>query len=308
MKSFLLYPLVSISIFLYSCHSISDAREKNNVSLIQVSKPSLKDEEKNNGTMEESSIDKILTDQSKSSEQKTEPTEISKNAPLQNITPTASIDRKLIRTGNMSIQVANYQKEVQAIRQIASKFNGFVGSENESTNDYSISNTIMIRLPSSNFDNCIVELEKLAKKVDSKSVVLEDVTANYIDQIARLKTKKEVALRYSDILRKANSVEEILSVEAELRLVQEEIESTEGQLKFLNDQVSYSTIQIFIHQDSEYHGVKKGFFKQVFSGIQEGWNILLSIIVALFTAWPFLLFALFIAYFIRKFVKHSKSK
>ena len=82
-------------------------------------------------------------------------------------------------------------------------------------------------------------------------IYVKDVTEEYTDVVIRLKNKKEAEKRFLEILKQTKTIKEILDVEEHLREIREEIESKEGRLKFLNDQVSYSTINLSIYQVSE---------------------------------------------------------
>ena len=70
----------------------------------------------------------------------------------------------------------------------------------------------------------------------------QDVTEEYIDITARLKTKKELEARYLELLKKANKVEEIVSIEKEIGNLRSDIESIEGRLRYINNAVAYSTL------------------------------------------------------------------
>ncbi|MFN6194336.1 MAG: DUF4349 domain-containing protein, partial [Planctomycetota bacterium] len=58
----------------------------------------------------------------------------------------------------------------------------------------------------------------------------------------RLDTARKARDRLLEVLQKAEKVEDILKVEAELRRLTEEIERMEGRRKFLSDQVALATL------------------------------------------------------------------
>ena len=70
-----------------------------------------------------------------------------------------------------------------------------------------------------------------------KNVSVQDVTEEYLDIEARLKTKKEVEARYIEILKsKTKTVEDVLKAEEQIRIIREEIEAREGRLNYLKNQ------------------------------------------------------------------------
>jgi hypothetical protein len=69
-----------------------------------------------------------------------------------------------------------------------------------------------------------------------------DVTEEFVDLGIRIDTARKARDRLLDVLAKAEKVEDILKIEAELRRLTEEIERMEGRKKFLADQVAMATL------------------------------------------------------------------
>jgi hypothetical protein len=129
------------------------------------------------------------------------------------------------------------------------------------------------------------------------------VTEEFIDIQARIKTKKELENRYKELLAKANTVEELLSIEKELGTLRTEIESIEGRLKYLQDRVSLSSLTI------EYYELTTSSFRfipKLGKSFVTGWNWFLSFIVGLVHMWPFIV--LFVAALIISLRINRKKK
>jgi hypothetical protein len=197
-------------------------------------------------------------------------------------------ERKIIKVGWMRIEIKDYSKDLTVLKGIVVKHQGYISSENESSTDYSLMNNLTIRVPSVEFDSLVDDIIRTAYKVDNKNITLNDVTEEFIDVEARLKTKKEVEQRYLDILGKASTVQDILLVEQQLRTIREEIEAKEGRLKYLQNQVSLSTLNLEIHQDL---AAKPGFkfFSKMAEALKGGWKGLLNVFVGLIYIWPLIL-------------------
>jgi hypothetical protein len=146
--------------------------------------------------------------------------------------------------------------------------------------------SIIIRVPSSQYDSMVESIERVGEKTDSKSVNVQDVTEEYIDVEARLKTKQELEARYREILKQAHTVTDILSVETNLNNVRAEIESMEGLLKYLISQVSFSTLNLNFYQkiSTDY-----GFHGKFVEGLSNGWTNFLTFFIGLANIWPFLI-------------------
>ena len=120
------------------------------------------------------------------------------------------IQPKIIKEGYLTLKVENYTTQKIYIQDIIKKFRGYISTENEINTIERIENTFSIRVDAVAFDSLIAEMEKIAIKVDSRSVQSQDVTEEYIDVEARIKTKKIYEQKYFDLLKQANKVSEII--------------------------------------------------------------------------------------------------
>jgi hypothetical protein len=199
-------------------------------------------------------------------------------------------ERQIIKNGWMRIEVKDYHSAVAAVKGIISRHHGYISGESESSTDFSLINSLTIRVPSAEFDSLVEDVSKAAYKVDNKNINLNDVTEEFVDIEARLKTKKEAEQRYLEILRKAQTVQDILLVEQQLRMIREEIEAKEGRLKYLQNQVSLSTLNLEIHQDfTSKPGFK--FFTKLGDALKGGWKGFLNVVVGLIYIWPLIIIA-----------------
>lgn len=216
---------------------------------------------------------------------------------------------KIKKTANVDISVEDYKVARAAIDKIIKSGNGYIGGENEQNSTYSISNSMIIRVANKDFDAMVSNLSTVASHVNSKNIYMEDVTAQFVDITARLKTKKEVEKRYLDLLQKAVKVTDILEVEEQLRVIREEIEAKEGELKYLNDQVDYSTINLNFHQNFEYTPQDEpGFFGRMGHAFGNGWKGFLTFLIGVVYAWPLWVILGLVAYFTVKIVKRKLKK
>jgi hypothetical protein len=199
---------------------------------------------------------------------------------------------KIIREAEISVEVTDYNATMLKIRDAAKKWQGFVSDENEQNSPDKISNNLIIRVTSANFDELVADLTLGVKRVEYKRVTASDVTSEWVDITGRIKTKREVMIRYSEILKQAKTIEDILKVEENIRVIREEIEAAEGRLKYLNDRVSYSTINLNVWQEQHEKYIPSGqkpFLTRFAKAIVSGWKGIVSVFIALIYIWPFLL-------------------
>ena len=92
--------------------------------------------------------------------------------------------------------------------------------------------------------------------------------------------------RYRELLKFAKKVDEMLSIENQIGNVRAEIESMEGRLNYLKNQVAFSTIKITYY---EVTGVDFGFASKFVHSLKNGWDNLLTFLIAMVNVWPFLM-------------------
>lgn len=195
-----------------------------------------------------------------------------------------NVEKKLIRNGQLDFKTTDVKKTKIEIEKISKELNAYISSENENNYGDKLQYTQNIRVPADQFDNLIKRIEPLANKIENKSINTQDVTEEFIDVEARLTTKKELEARFREILLQAKTVEEIVSIESQIANVRAEIESMEGRLKYLQNQVSFSTLNVSYY---EIIGTDFGFASKFVESLKGGWDNLLSFLIFLVTLWPF---------------------
>jgi hypothetical protein len=217
----------------------------------------------------------------------------------------ATNERKLIKTGNLSFETDNLTKTRSAIETICKGSGGYISSENMYSYDDRLQHSLTIRVPSERYDSMVSQIEALALHIENKSVNIQDVTEEFVDMEARLKTKKALEARFTDLLKQAKNVEEIMAIESQLSTVRADIESMEGRLKYLSNQVALSTLSLSYYQlvSSDY-----GFATKFVRGISQGWDNLLGFVIMLVNLWPFILLVLGTFWVVRLIRKRSNRQ
>src|SRR5690606_32101401 len=213
------------------------------------------------------------------------------------------VGRKLIKNGQIDFETENLNKTRGDIFRAIKKYEGYISSENEFKNSHELSSNIAIRIPADNFDKLIEEITIGVSSFDRKEIYIQDVTEEFLDIEARLKTKKELENRYREILKQANSVSEILEVERQLGDLRAEIESFEGRLKYLNNQVSYSTLHVRVY---ERLSGQTEFGRKFKNGFNNGWVNLILFFVLLVNIWPFIIIIIGVVFIIKIFRRKRK--
>jgi hypothetical protein len=199
--------------------------------------------------------------------------------------------RKLIKNGSMTLVVDNLEQTRNDVVGLIEKHGGYVSNEQYSNWEHSSSYNLTVRIPCDKFDAFVADVEAGKGKIESKSMYINDVTAEYIDMETRLNTKRSYLERYRQLLKSAKSVQEIVSIEDKIRSLEEEIDSTVGQLKYLSNQVDYSTLHLQIrHDDTNFdphhpdHG--QGFWQRFSQSLSSGMRGLVDFAFFLVRIWP----------------------
>jgi len=223
----------------------------------------------------------------------------------QPVPPAENIDRKIIRNGQLEFETKKVKSTKAEIEKICKELNANISSESENNFGNRLQYNQMIRVPADQFDALLARIEPLAIKIDNKNITSEDVTEQFIDVQARLKTKKELETRYREILKQAKTVQDIVSIESQIANVRSEIESMEGRLNYLKNQVTFSTLNVTYYETI---GTDFRFASKFIESIKGGWDNLLNLIIFLINLWPFVLGLLLLVFWLlRKRIKSKSS-
>jgi hypothetical protein len=217
-----------------------------------------------------------------------------------------SIDNpKLIKQAEIRMEVEDLKLQTETIKQIANTYKGYISSMNFTNNYATSENTLIIKIPSESFDKVIDEMSKHAKYIESKNIAIQDVSEEYVDVEARIKTKLEVEQRYLDILRtKSKTVKDVLDAEEQLRIIREEIEAKQARLIVLKNQVAYSTLNLTLYQRIEVSNAPEAneasFLYKLKNAFQGGWDVIVWLFLAILYVWPIWIILFISIYFFRK--------
>ncbi|WP_348824925.1 DUF4349 domain-containing protein [Flavobacterium aestuarii] len=218
------------------------------------------------------------------------------------------IEKKIIRTGNLRFQTDNLETTYEQIKNAVKKGKAFIQNDSQGKEYASIYRRITVRIPSDNFDSFIKDISNGVDYFDNKEINSQDVTEEYIDIDARLKAKKKLENRYLELLAKANKMSEMLAIEAQLSAIREEIEAKEGQLRYMQSQVSLSTVTIeFYKTIAEESGVTISYGAKIWNSIKSGFYGISTFFLWLLEIWPFIILAVALFYFIRKRFKKKNT-
>jgi len=233
--------------------------------------------------------------------------------------PVIDKDRKIIKSANINLETMKFEECINNILKEVETKGGYVESSNIEGKRVQYeggmqnrSGRIAIRIPKNEFDNFINNIDSFGNPI-MKSVNGEDITAQYFDSEARLKSLKVQEERMIELLKKATELKDVVELEKHLTEVRYQIESLTGNLKRWDSMVDYSQITITIMEvaqltPSEKTPITLG--EKIATGFQKSINNLVKImkgsIVAIAIILPYVVIIAVLA-FIARFILKKKG-
>ncbi len=159
-------------------------------------------------------------------------------------------DRKIIYQGDMFLVVNDTEQAAKDIQTMAESMGGYVAQMSGYRQNGRMVYDLTLRIPAEKFDAFRESLRNLAVRVENERIRTDDVTDQYFDLEARIKTLKETEAELRELLRKTEErggdVEDIMNIYDKLTDIRSQIESLQGQLNRLDKLVAFSTLDIHL--------------------------------------------------------------
>ncbi|MEN6443846.1 MAG: DUF4349 domain-containing protein [Methanoregula sp.] len=203
---------------------------------------------------------------------------------------TTGIDTKIIKTAYITVEVKDVAASVESLRNLAAERSGYLSSTSmqKGYNDR-LSGTVIVRVPAAEFENLLTGVKALGT-VKSVSTQGQDVTEEYVDLVAQKTSYQNQLAQYNTIMKRAEKVEDVITVQQQIDRVQTELNRIEGRMNYLNNRIDLSTITVTL-QEPEPVGGQTGynFIATINEGIAGFIGMIDAIIVTLFTLLPLII-------------------
>ncbi len=221
-----------------------------------------------------------------------------------------TISKKVIKNGNMRIQVGDIQKSQTRVNQIIKNNQAYIQKEEFQNTDIDENLDITIRVPHKNFDALVNSFSNGVGSVLSKNISSDDVTEEYTDVSIKLANKKIYLEKYRDMLKSAATTKDMLEIQENIRELEDEIDVSEGRLRFIDDRVNYSTLNLSLYKEKARSAAtsKIGFGSRFGDSVTEGWNSFVAFLLGVISLWPFFLLIPVIVFLWKKWRNNKKDK
>ena len=186
--------------------------------------------------------------------------------------------RKWIITIDMNVETDDLDSLMADLDQKINSLGGYVEDQNihngssYASRRYRNAN-LTIRIPDEKVDQFTSDISGMANVV-SQNLRREDITLKYVATSSRVTALETEEARLLELLAKAETMEDLLEIEARLTDVRYELENYTSQLRLYDNQVDYATIFLYIDEVQEYTPVEEPTFferiKNTFSNSLEG--------------------------------------
>ncbi|MEO8290662.1 MAG: DUF4349 domain-containing protein [Gaiellaceae bacterium] len=149
----------------------------------------------------------------------------------------------------LSVSRGRFDGKVDEARSVAASLGGFVvsSSASQGSDRRLVRGTLVLRVPARSYADAMQRLRRLGK-VEALDESGQDVSQEFVDLRARVRQLRAVESQLLELLGRANDVPAALAVQSQLAQVQLDLEQARGRLQFLDDQVSFATISLTLHE------------------------------------------------------------
>jgi hypothetical protein len=172
--------------------------------------------------------------------------------------PGLAHERMVVFTASISLTVKDVTDTRDLLTEQIRTSNGYITRESN--------NQITMRIPARNLDD-FLDYARTLGNVENESRTGTDITDQYRDNVIRLESLKSIRARYTLLLDRANTVNEMLTIERELERINTQIELMEGRIRNAETNVAFSTVTIR-YQERTKLGPVSWIFYGMYAGIR----------------------------------------
>lgn len=171
-------------------------------------------------------------------------------------------NRKIIKTVNISAETEEFDSFVANVNAKVDALGGYMENTDISGRSINSSKSNMrrasmtARIPAQNLDS-FVDHVAINSNITNKSESASDVTLNYADTAAHIKSLRTEQDRLNELLLQADDIETIIAIESRITDVRYELESYESRLRTMDNQVDYSTVYINVNEVERYTPIEE---------------------------------------------------
>ncbi|MDP4179376.1 MAG: DUF4349 domain-containing protein [Bacillota bacterium] len=241
----------------------------------------------------------------------------------------SNTSNKIILSGSVQMETLKYEDTVKAITDYVASIGGYSENSTIQGSGINYSNTpqlrqasFVFRIPKDKFSEFFTGVKGFGT-ITSQQMSGKDVTETYVDTDAKINSLKVQEERLLELTKKAGQLNDVLQLEKELTSVRQQIDNLTTQLKTMDNEVTYSTVNITVQEVDTPTSLapqkSKGLFERMGYGFTQSmknlWTFIQNCLVFIVSALPFLIVIIiltvtvfYIYKLIKKLIEKFKSK
>ena len=155
-----------------------------------------------------------------------------------------------VETKNYDELTANVVSEVKALGGYVENSNSWNGSAYSYSGSRTRNTSMTLRIPADRLDEFLSHMADMSN-ITRRSENVTDVTLTYVDLESHKEALKAEEQRLIEMMEKAETIEDLITIEGRLSDIRYQVESMESQLRSYDNQVDYATLQLSITEVEE---------------------------------------------------------
>lgn len=161
----------------------------------------------------------------------------------------AAAIRKIIKDGTITLEVDDVQAALSRLDALAVQSGGYViETSTDYSNPFWRRAFMRMAVPVDQFEAAMQRIREGAGKVLGEQASGVDVSQEFVDVQSQIANLEATQARVRQLLAEADTVEEALSVNAELTRIEGQLGQLKGRLQYLQQRSAYSTIAISLQE------------------------------------------------------------
>ena len=183
--------------------------------------------------------------------------------------------QKLIRTANLELETMEFESTNAALNELVAQMGGYMENSNlrNRSSGYRYAE-YTLRIPAERYEEFLNQAGTLCHET-WRSTSQEDISEVYYDTQGRLKTQQIKLERLQELLTKAETMEDIITIESAISETEMLIDSYSGTLRHYDGKVDYATISVSLQEVYKYSNTEEApttFASRLGNSFSSGWN------------------------------------
>ncbi len=225
-----------------------------------------------------------------------------------------TVERKIIQSGSVTIEVKRYEPFFQALEQRIGVLNGYISNIQSQKNGELISSaSVVVRVAPEKLPTLLSWLREQGR-LTSEQIQAEDVSEQYYDLKARLENARHFEARLLEMLKtQTGKLQDLILVEEKLNQIREQIEQMEGKIRYFDALSSLATLTLQVQVESVYVVPRTpNFGERMLQAWKETTTAMLrtaqslAVVTIMILPWILLLVVMFLT--IRSYYRHIRRR